>query len=317
MNKGYFDIQVNGYGGVDFNQDHLTAEQLNQACRRLESDGVTGFLPTLITEDLDRMVSRLTNMVRLREADPLAGQLIRGFHIEGPFINETDGYRGAHPLHAVCPATTDAAKRLTDAGGGLVRLVTLAPERDGGFEVTRMLADQGVVVSAGHCNPTLDQLRGAVDAGLTMFTHLGNGCPMQMHRHDNVIQRVLSLSDKLWICLIADGVHVPFVALGNYLRVAGIDRCMVVTDAIAPAGMGPGDYTLGRWRLTIGEDMVARAPDGSHLVGSAISMPRCDKNLTERLNLNAEDVARLTRENPCRAIGLSLTDLIETQGLHP
>jgi N-acetylglucosamine-6-phosphate deacetylase len=124
--------------------------------------------------------------------------------------------------------------RLLDAAGGLTRLVTLAPERDAGLKVTRRLAGQNIVVVAGHCDSTLEELRTAIDAGLTLFTHLGNGCPMQRHRHDNIIQRALSLHDRLLLCLIADGAHVPFPALGNYMRAAGLDRCVVVTDAIAP-----------------------------------------------------------------------------------
>ena len=115
-----------------------------------------------------------------------------------------------------------------------------------------MLAGAGVVVSAGHCDPSLDQLRAAIDAGLSMFTHLGNGCPMQLHRHDNVIQRALLACRRPplpWVSFIADGAHVPFFALRNYLKVVGFDRAIVVTDAIAPAGLGPGRYTLGRWDL--------------------------------------------------------------------
>src|SRR5205814_4230702 len=125
---------------------------------------------------------------------------------------------------------------------------------------------------AGHTNASLEQLQAAIQAGLSMFTHLGNGCPMHMHRHENIVQRALSLSDQLWLMFIADGAHVAFPALGNYLRAAGLDRCVVVTDAIAAAGMGPGRYRMGRWDLLVGPDMVARAPDGSHLVGSAGTM---------------------------------------------
>src|SRR5439155_2881117 len=157
-----------------------------------------------------------------------------------------------------------SADALLDAGGGLVRIMTLAPERDPDLCVTRMLSKRGVIVSAGHSDASLDQLRGAIDAGLSMFSHLGNGCPMQLHRHDNIIQRALSLSDQLWLMLIADGAHVGFPALGNYLRAAGLDRCIVVTDAVAPAGMVAGRFRLGRWTWIIGDDLVCRAPDGSH-----------------------------------------------------
>jgi N-acetylglucosamine-6-phosphate deacetylase len=248
----FFDLQVNGYGGVDFNQDDLRAEELRGACERLVADGVEGILATIITESLDKMRARLRRLVELRPQDSLIKQVIAGLHIEGPFINETDGYRGAHPLDAVRPANVEEILRLLDAAGGLARIVTLAPERDPGFAVTRRLVGEGVAVSAGHCNPSVDELKAGIDAGLSMFTHLGNGCPMQMHRHDNIVQRVLSVSDRLWVTFIADGAHIPLFALKNYLDVVGLDRAIVVTDAIAPAGLGPGDYTISRWRLRIG-----------------------------------------------------------------
>ena len=104
-------------------------------------------------------------------------------------------------------------KRLLDQAGGLARLVTLAPERDPDMKVIRHLVRQNVLVSAGHCNPSLDELRAAIDVGLSMFTHLGNGCPPLLERNDNIIQRVLSLRERLTICFIADGVHIPPMAL--------------------------------------------------------------------------------------------------------
>ena len=300
----FFDLQVNGYAGVDFNQDGLTADDLHRACERLDADGVGGILATIITDDVDAMCRRLSTLAALREPDPLARRLIAGFHIEGPFLNETDGYRGAHPRDAIRPASLDSMTRLLDAAAGLARVVTLAPERDEGFTVTRMLATRGIVVSAGHTDATLDELRGAIDAGLSMFTHVGNGCPMHMHRHDNIVQRALSLADRLWLCFIADGAHVPFVALGNYLRIAGEDRAVIVSDAIAPAGLGPGRYTLGRWDIVVDDDMVPRAPDRSHFVGSGITMRQNADNLRLALNLPQATVRRLTSDNPRSVIGI-------------
>src|SRR5688572_28310213 len=297
----YFDLQVNGYGGVDFNSDDLTPDQLRQACAALQRDSVAGILATIITEQLDVMFKRLSRLVELRERDDLAKRLIPGIHIEGPFLNETSGYRGAHPADAIVPADPDSMQRLLDAAGGLTRIVTLAPERDAHFRVTSFLAKQNITVSAGHTDATLDDLNGAADAGLKMFTHVGNGCPMQLHRHDNIIQRALAMRDRLTLCFIADGTHVPFFALANYLR-CGIENCAVVTDAIAPAGMGPGRYKLGRWDLVIGDDMVARAPDGSHFVGSAITMPETHRNLRDKLALSDDRCRQLLVDNPRRAI---------------
>jgi len=302
---GYIDLQVNGYGGVDFNADGLQADDLSAACARLRDDGVAGVLATVITDSLETMERRLRRLAALRGADPLAREMIAGIHIEGPFLNETPGCVGAHPPAAVRPAEVDAADRLIEAAGGLCRLFTLAPERDRDFRVTRRLIEQGVVVSAGHCDPTLDVLRAAVDAGLSMFTHLGNGCAAAQPRHDNIVQRALSLSDRLWCCFIADGVHVPFFALRNYLRATGIERAIVVTDAISAAGMGPGRYTLGDQPIEVGRDLAARFPDDdTHLAGSAVTLPRTAENLRAALGLDRNAIERLAVINPRRALGL-------------
>lgn len=302
--KGFIDLQVNGYGGVDFNQDELNPADIHRACELLERHGVRAILLTLITEQVDRMIHRLRRHVAIRAEDDLVRRVVAGFHLEGPFIHPEDGYRGAHPRDAVRPADVDAMQRLLDAGEGLTRLVTLAPEFDAGLRVTRRLCDQGIVVAAGHCNPGIDQLTAAADAGLSLFTHLGNGCPRHIDRHDNIIQRVLSLCDRIRPCFIADGAHVPFFALGNYLRAAGLDRCIVVTDAVSPAGLGPGRYRIGRWELDVGEDMVVRAPDDNHLVGSAGTMPRTLHNLVKHVGLSEAQALQLTRDNPAAVLGL-------------
>lgn len=302
---GYIDLQVNGYGGVDFNQDDLSSENLRRVCEAMRRDNVTGALATIITDHVDVMCRRLQRLVRLREEDELARSMIAGVHIEGPFLNEADGYRGAHPDDAIIPAEVETMERLLDAAGGFTRVVTLAPERDPNMKVTRLLVRRGVTVSAGHCDPTLDQLDAALDAGLSMFTHLGNGCPMQMDRHDNIVQRVLARCERLWVCFIADGVHIPFFALRNHLRAAGVGRCIVVSDAMAAAGLGPGRHTIGRWEAEVGDDLAAWAPCKTHLLGSAMSMAQAAINLKRELGLSESDIAALTRDNPLQAIQLS------------
>lgn len=300
---GFFDLQVNGYAGVDFNGDELIGEQLDLACSRLAADGVDGILATLITDDVARMAGRLERMAALRERNAPARRMIAGFHVEGPFLNEAAGFRGSHPERFIRPADVDDARRLLDAGAGLVRMVTLAPECDAGLAVTRMLAENGVVVAAGHCNPSLDDLKAAIDAGLTVFTHLGNGCPLEMPRHDNIIQRVLSLGDRLWLTFIADGAHIPLFALGNFLALAARDRAIIVSDAMAAAGLGPGTYRLGEREVVVGPDMIVRGPDG-YLAGSAATMARSAANLREHLGFSDDTIQRMTSTNPRCAIGL-------------
>ena len=300
----FFDLQVNGYAGVDFNADDLTAGDLRRACERLRADGVEGALATIITDDLEAMCRRLAGLATCRAADPLAAEVIVGFHVEGPFINAAPGFVGAHPAVHARAASQDAAERLLTAGDGLVRLVTLAPERDSQSAVTRWLVEQGVAVSAGHCDPSLDELSAAIDAGLSMFTHLGNGCPLLLNRHDNIVQRVLSLATRLWVSFIADGVHVPLVALGNYLKLVGPEQAIVVTDAVAAAGMGPGIYPLAGRQVVVDDQLATWSADRTHLVGSACTMPRMVENLG-RLGLSQETVFRLTTANPRAAIGIS------------
>lgn len=298
----YYDLQVNGYAGVDFNRDELPADDLHSACARLRADGVAGILATIITDELPLMESRLRRIAALCEHDPLARDVIRGFHVEGPFLSDSPGFSGAHPSRSIRPANLDEMKRLLDAAGGLARLVTLAPERDAQLRVVRHLADRGILVAAGHCDPTIDQLGAAIDAGLSVFTHLGNGCPPLLHRHDNVIQRALSLRDRLTLCFIADGVHVPFPALGNYLRLAGFERTVCVTDAIAAAGCPPGSFTIGSQSVVVGENRIAQSADGSHFLGSTATMPQMAELLREKLNLPEDDIHRLLCENPRRLI---------------
>ncbi len=300
----WFDIQINGYAGADFNSGDLDAETLHKACRMLADDGVEHILATIITEKVDVMCRYLENIGEIRKKDSLVRDVISGFHIEGPFISPLDGYRGAHPEDAVLPADVEVMKRLADSCDGLCRLVTLAPEADPGARLVSWCTKNGITTSAGHTNANLDELNAALDGGLSFFTHLGNGCPAVLPRHDNIIQRALSLDGFRAYGFIADGAHIPFNVLGNYLKICGLDRAVLVSDAIAPAALGPGHYTLGRWKLEIGDDMVARAPDGSHLVGSAISMKRGVENLRRNLGLTAGQADIMARDNPRNLLGL-------------
>jgi N-acetylglucosamine-6-phosphate deacetylase len=299
-----FDLQVNGYAGTDFCSPSLNAEQLHHACQTLLDDGVDGILATFITDDLPSLVAKLSNMVRLREEDELARRVIAGVHVEGPFLNPTLGYIGAHEPEHVRPACLEDAQAILDAGTGLVKLLTLAPEQDSGAVVTKFLVEQGVVVSAGHCDPSLDQLKEAIDGGLSMVTHFGNGCPVELPRHDNVLQRFLSLREHLWFCFIPDGVHIDFFALKNYLDLVGIDRSIMTSDAISAATLGPGLHEISGISVEVDEDGVARRPGSPNLAGSTVTMTGILCNLSQDLGLSGEAITALVDRNPRTALGL-------------
>ncbi|MBL62753.1 MAG: N-acetylglucosamine-6-phosphate deacetylase [Opitutae bacterium] len=299
-----FDLQVNGYAGADFCSSNLTSEKFHAACQALADDGVDGILATLITDDVESLAAKLANMVRLREQDELIRKVIAGFHVEGPFLNASAGFIGAHEPQHVREANLEDAKRLLEAGTGLVKLFTLAPEQDREAVVTKYLVEQGVTVSAGHCDPSIDQLKTAVDSGLSMVTHFGNGCPVELPRHDNVLQRFLSLRDQLWFCFIPDGAHVEFFALKNYLDLVGIDRSIMTTDAISAARLGSGLHEISGITVEVDDEGVARRPGSPNLAGSTITMPGIRRNLSENLALSEEEVTALIDLNPRKALSL-------------
>ena len=301
----YVDLQINGCFGVDFNADELSDRDLLHACKRLRNEGTAGVLATVITADVPTMILRVRRLRELRARHELLQGVIWGLHIEGPFISPRLGFVGAHPAEFVRPADQDVMRQILDAGEGLIRIVTLAPEQDAELRVTKLLAAQGIIVSAGHCDPSLDQLKAAIDAGVSMFTHLGNGCPRQLDRHDNIIQRVLSLSDRFWCCLIADGMHLPYYVLKNFLRNIGFERAIVVSDAIAGAGMGSGTFSLGGARVEVSARGGTQLPnEPGYFAGSTTTMAKAAQNLREQLGLSQQDVHLLTSHNPRQLLGM-------------
>jgi N-acetylglucosamine-6-phosphate deacetylase len=304
MSIKYFDLQINGYAGVDFNQDDLTASDLLMACQKLEQDGVESILATIITAEIKQMVQRIKNIVQFREDNSTIKEMIYGIHIEGPFLSTETGYNGAHNPKWIFDAETDTMSRLLEAADGLTRIVTLAPERDKLFKVTKMLSDNGIVVSAGHTNASLEVLNGAIDKGLSMFTHLGNGCPVILDRHDNIVQRVLSLRNKIWKAFIVDGIHIPPFALKNYLDTAGLEKSIVVTDAIAAASAEPGRFSIGEVELNVGTNGAVRVPGQPNLFGSSVTMIKSHAILKDQLRLSEKEIKLLTYDNPRESIGI-------------
>jgi len=258
----------------------------------------------VITDDLSAMERRIACIAQAPDGDANVADVVAGIHVEGPFINPAPGYVGAHPAAHVSHPDPDQAMRLVDAGRGRVRLVTLAPELDGADETIRRLTSEGIRVAAGHSDASRDDLRRAIDAGLGLFTHLGNGCPAQLHRHDNIVQRVLSLADQLYVSFIADSHHVPLFALANYLHSIPDHRVIIVTDAISAAGLGPGTYSLAGQTVHVGEDLAAWAESREHFAGCATTMPQMERILTERTSIPAAHLRRWMVDNPKRFLGI-------------
>ena len=298
MTMRYVDLQVNGFMGVDFNDPQVDEACIAQAARAMRADGVESGLATIITGPLDAMCACLAKLAHAIDTQPVVAETISGLHVEGPFISRERGYVGAHPPECVLEDDLAAIDRLLAAGGGHVRLVTLAPEVDRQARLTRHLVDRRILVAAGHTDAQVEDLERCIDAGLKLFTHIGNACPLQVHRHDNILQRALSLAPRLKYTFIADGWHLPTFVVRNLLRCATLENLAVVSDAIAAAGLGPGEFQLGGRRVKVGADRCARSPDGEHFVGAASSMADADRWLTTAIGLDAADRQRLLYDNP-------------------
>ncbi len=293
----YVDLQVNGYVGVDFNDPHTSVAAIQKAAEAMASDGVAVALPTVITASIESMVTCIGNVRRAIESLPNVAAIFRGIHVEGPFLSPEPGFIGAHPIRHASPQDLNKLDSICEAGGGLVRLLTLAPEVDVGGRLTKHCLERGITVSAGHTDANLDQLDACIAAGLRLFTHLGNGCPRLMDRHDNIIYRALSRSASLNFTLIADGFHIPKLLFQNLLNWLPHDRLAVVSDAISAAGLGPGTFQLGERTVNIGIDRAARDPSGEHFVGSASSMRDADSWLAKELCLPPEHRKQLLQNN--------------------
>ena len=162
--------------------------------------------------------------------------------------------------------------------------------------------EAGIRVSAGHCDPSAETLDQAIDVGLTAFTHLGNGCPAQLHRHDNILWRVLA-SDRLrWVMLMADGVHLPPTLIRTVIRTIGLERVIAVSDATAAAGMGPGTFSLAGQDVVVDESGAAWAADRSHLVGSTASPRRLREVLCKDVGLSDADAEQILVVNPAQLL---------------
>ncbi len=300
---GWVDLQVNGFAGVDFNAPDLTPEMFAHAVQALSERGTAAFCPTLITGEPATVCRNLALMSAVARQDGRIGERILGFHLEGPFISPQPGAVGAHDRRWVCAPDTRLFDRLMDAAGGRVRVLTLAAELPGAAELTRYAVSKGVTVSCGHqMAHTPEQLAVLADAGATALTHLGNGLPNMLPRHDNVIWAGLA-EERLAVMFIPDGHHLPRHLLKVMIRAAGISRLVAVSDASHPAGLPPGRYRV------LDNDAVLEAngrlhnPDKGCLVGSSVTLGQALEVVRALgLGLSDDDLARIGFWNPLRLI---------------
>jgi N-acetylglucosamine-6-phosphate deacetylase len=238
---GFVDLQVNGYRGQEFNAPGLTTDQVLNVCRDMDKDGVTSFVPTSTTHSFERQTAAMRGLAAACEQSPEIARRVPGFHLEGPYISPADGPRGAHPREHTRPPNWDEFRRIQDAAGGRILMVTMSPEYEGSAHFINRAVASGVLVSIGHTNADSQQIQAAVDAGARMSTHLGNGAHGQIRRHPNYIWDQLA-EDRLIASLIVDGHHLPPAVVKSFIRGKTPERCVLVSDLVGMAGMPPGRY---------------------------------------------------------------------------
>ncbi len=301
LGPGFVDIQINGFAGVDFSSPTLELEEAASVLPALLATGVTTFYPTLITNTREAVLRNLRVLEQARKSNPQFARAVPGYHLEGPYLSPGPAH-GAHDPKLMRAPDWDEFAAFQEAAGGRVRIVTVAPELPGAFDFIRRARQSGVVISLGHTGGTAEDIHRAAEAGATLNTHLGNGLGQFIDRHKAPFWAQL-VDDRLSASVICDGFHLPRELVEMIVRAKGIERLILITDAIHAAGMPPGKYSLvGVPVQLLPTGQVVREDRGS-LAGSSVALNRAVSVFQEfgRVSL-AEAIAAVTR-NPARLLG--------------
>src|SRR5665647_2090119 len=240
IGPGLIDLQINGINGIDFNTTTLTQEDVVNATHYLLSQGVTTFFPTVITNSDENILTIVHTIYEACRSNSLVDECVWGIHLEGPFISPAEGAKGAHDEKYIKAPDWDLFNKFQEAAGGKIKLVTIAPEWEGSCSFIEKCREQGILVAMGHSLANSEQIRMAIQAGMTVSTHLGNGIPLLLKRHPNMIWDQLA-ADELYACMITDGIHIPDSFIKVVIKNKG-KAALIVSDATCFAGMPPGEY---------------------------------------------------------------------------
>lgn len=301
---GLIDNQINGYANIDFSGDGLSSGDLFKSAKAIWSDGVTTFIPTLITNSRENLIRNFRILADELEGNKQLELSIPGFHLEGPCISESDGYRGCHPLEFVRKPSWEEFTEFQDAACGKIIQLTLAPETEGAMDLIRKCTENGIVSAVGHSNASAGQIKMAGDNGASLSTHLGNGCANLINRHNNPIWPQLA-DERFTISVIADGHHLTPEELIVFRKVKGPDKIILTSDVIFLAGMAAGRYkflgadvTLTPEGMLINADLNILAGASFPLitgVGNLLKFTGC--SLYEAVNMASSNVAKFYNLN--------------------
>lgn len=290
VTPGFLDLHAHGGGGASFSEGGETAAMVTATH---QAHGTTRMMASLVTDSLDPLE------VQIRSLAPLvaAGSLL-GIHLEGPWLSRL--HCGAHDPTLLREPRLDEIDRLLDAGGGTVRMVTLAPELEGGLAAVAHVARRGVVVALGHSNATYAEGHRAVDAGASVATHLFNAERVPHHREPGLVLALLE-RDEVTVELIGDGIHLHPAVLREAAR-RKPERFALVSDAMAAAGVGDGTYRLGSLVVEV-RGPEARLSTNGTLAGSTLTLDRALRHAVDAAGIPLLDAVRALTVTPADVLG--------------
>jgi N-acetylglucosamine-6-phosphate deacetylase len=297
---GFVDIHIHGGAGVDLMR--ADPGDLGSLHKFLAGRGVTGYFPTTVAaplEDTCRALERMADAIEVSEsAGDGGGARPLGIHLEGPFLSHRR--RGVHPPENLLAPTLEVFERLWDAARGHVRMMTIAPELPGALEVIAEAARRNVCVSIGHSDADMEASRAGVRAGARHATHTFNAMRPLDHREPGIIGEVLT-NEHLSADIIADGIHLAPEVVKLFLHAKGIERSVLITDAISATGMPDGTYRLGPIQVEVKN---GKCTSNGSLAGSVLTMDRAVRNVMQFAGWSLQNAVRTATLNATRAVGL-------------
>lgn len=295
VSPGFIDVQLNGCGGVQFNDtlEALSLETLAIMQKANEKSGCTSFLPTLITSS-DELMIRAVEVMRSWLSHHQHQAL--GLHLEGPWLNVAK--KGTHRAELIRKPEPALVNYLCD-NADVITKVTLAPEM-AGPEVIRQLRDAGIIVSAGHSHATYDEARRGFTAGISFATHLYNAMPTLTGREPGLIGALFDSPD-VYCGIIPDGLHVHYANVRNAKRIKG-DKLVLVTDATAPAGAAIDRFIFAGKTIYYRDGLCV--DENGTLSGSALTMIEAVRNCVEHVGISLDETLRMATLYPARAMGV-------------
>lgn len=294
---GFIDVHTHGAYGFDTND--AEPEGLRDWMKRIPEEGVTGILPTTVTQMPDVLMKAVANVAKVVE-EGYEGAEILGIHFEGPYLDME--YKGAQPPEAIAEPTVEQFRMYQEAACGLIKYITMAPEHDPDFRLTKYCSQNGVVVSMGHSSATYEQALMGIANGAMSMTHVYNGMTAYHHRKPGLVGTAFRVRD-IYGEIICDGCHSHLAALNNYFMAKGRDYSIMISDSLRAKHCPPGgNYELGGHPIEIGEDGLARLKGTDTIAGSTLYMNRGLQILAEKAMVPFDTALNSCTINPARAL---------------